>query len=571
VVKVTSLSPQPDRSQQYGISPGAPPAPAVSTPGFLTRFAPAEAGCGAPSSSAPVSAVTAARAVVRRCDVRSALTGPPHCRRGRRRSSGCPHARCGPYGPYARCAPNSPSRRSLLRQVHERLRPREPQHERRQQGESPWRRQHAHPELGRRTVRSAVSAASDRRWRAARTGPTRSAPVPVLPAVCCGSSSTSISRKFHSDTELVGHAPPPPGSASRRPSGPYSASEIRYEAGEPRSARRRSSGRPARPSAARPDGAGTACPPSPSTWTRPRTGHWKTNGTSAGLARAGTVPPVPAGSCSRAACSAVRGDGGAPDREEAAHRVADPAQSAREESPWSARSRRATRRRGSRPPDPARLPLSSVAAGDDEVRRDPRSPAATRSGMRDGRMLEVGVHDDDPVGARSLDALRPRRRRGRPPGSPGGSRSTGKGQSCAAALITSGVSSVESSTKRTSQGSLAGTASVSWRSNSLTFADSLKVGMMTVTAPGSATAVASSRASPSTPPTGPAEWPVRPGRPGSPVPGAGGTLIARLPRFARLRRLARCPRLARLRRLARCPRLARLPHFARLPQFPRSA
>lgn len=106
-----------------------------------------------------------------------------------------------------------------------------------------------------------------------------------------------------------------------------------------------------------------------------------------------------------------------------------------------------------------------------------------------------------------------------PPRPPTGSSrwmtATGNGQSCAASSIASGVPSVESSTNSTSHGSLDGTDSVSCRSNSRTFAASLNVGMMTVTAPGSATAVDSSSTSPS-----------------SPVPrgGTGKMLIVRLPR-----------------------------------------
>src|SRR5690606_13049166 len=60
VVKVKSLSPQPDFSQQYGMSP----VPAVSKPGFRIRLA-ADAGCGAVRRRPVVRAPTARRAVVR--------------------------------------------------------------------------------------------------------------------------------------------------------------------------------------------------------------------------------------------------------------------------------------------------------------------------------------------------------------------------------------------------------------------------------------------------------------------------------------------------------------------------
>lgn len=77
-----------------------------------------------------------------------------------------------------------------------------------------------------------------------------------------------------------------------------------------------------------------------------------------------------------------------------------------------------------------------------------------------------------------------------PPSPPTGSARcstvTGNGQSRAASRMTSGVSSVESSTKTTSQGSRVGTDSVIWRSSCRMFADSLKVGTTMVTAPGSA-------------------------------------------------------------------------------------
>ncbi len=88
-----------------------------------------------------------------------------------------------------------------------------------------------------------------------------------------------------------------------------------------------------------------------------------------------------------------------------------------------------------------------------------------------------------------------------PPSPPTGSSRwmtvTGNGQSCAASLMTCGVSSVESSTKTTSQGSRDGTDSVIWCSNCRTFADSLKVGTTMVTAPGSGTSAASTDGSPS--------------------------------------------------------------------------
>lgn len=104
------------------------------------------------------------------------------------------------------------------------------------------------------------------------------------------------------------------------------------------------------------------------------------------------------------------------------------------------------------------------------------------------------IHSDPAVRSPSTTA---------PPRPPTGSSrwrtATGNGQSWATSATASGVPSVESSTNSTSQGSLAGTDSVSWRSNSRTFAASLKVGMMTVTAPGSATAVDSISASVSSP------------------------------------------------------------------------
>ena len=79
---------------------------------------------------------------------------------------------------------------------------------------------------------------------------------------------------------------------------------------------------------------------------------------------------------------------------------------------------------------------------------------------------------------------------------------TGYGQSRAASRITSGVSSVESSTKTTSQGSREGTDSVIRCSSSRMFADSLKVGTTMVTAPGSGTAEAArSAGSPNSPGT----------------------------------------------------------------------
>jgi hypothetical protein len=64
-----------------------------------------------------------------------------------------------------------------------------------------------------------------------------------------------------------------------------------------------------------------------------------------------------------------------------------------------------------------------------------------------------------------------------PPSPPSGvsrcSTPTGNGQSCAALRITSGVSSVESSTNSTSQGSRDGTESVTLRSSSRMLPDSL--------------------------------------------------------------------------------------------------
>ena len=62
VSKVKSLSPQPDFSQQAGMSRRRP---AVSKPGLVIRLAPADAGCGADISSAAVIAPTPSSAAGR--------------------------------------------------------------------------------------------------------------------------------------------------------------------------------------------------------------------------------------------------------------------------------------------------------------------------------------------------------------------------------------------------------------------------------------------------------------------------------------------------------------------------